>query len=355
MSGPSVEDLLGIRPLTTLIQSFDDTESPTNKFFTSLFEKGEQSRPPGDEFRWDELVYPRGLAPIVGPDSPHPRVNRTDLKVRSSPMACIKLHTDISARRLYKQRAPGSDTANAAAVIRYELKNLRSRIQKSVEKMCAKTLLGQLDVNKKEFEGSDIEFSVKHDVNTWNRGNPWSDPTTQIVEQELPSFTDSYARDSGLLPETAVINVAVEQYLRKNNDLKSFCQNQALAPLILKSGTVTAEVLSALGLGGLRWQKSVAYYSDSTGTLTRFLADNKVILLPGDEDLTNVLGLALGTSWVPRELWGTEGQLNWVETAAGYCAYSETIKSPAGIRLYAEWTGLPYVKFGKGVCIGTIE
>jgi hypothetical protein len=80
-----------------------------------------------------------------------------------------------------------------------------------------------------------------------------------------------------------------------------------------------------------------------------------VILLPGDEDLTNVLGLALGTSWVPRELWGTEGQLNWVETAAGYCAYSETIKSPAGIRLYAEWTGLPYVKFGKGVCIGTIE
>ena len=355
MPGPTIEDLLGIRPLTTLIQTFDETDNPTNKFFTSIFEKGEQARPPGDGFRWDELVYPRGLAPIVGPDSPHPRAARTDLKVRSSPMACIKLHTDISARRLYKQRAPGKDTADAQAVIRYELKNLRQRIAKSIEKMCARTLLGKLVVNAKEFEGSEVEFTVDHAVNTWNRKTAWTDPTAQIVEEELPNLTDQYARDSGLLPITALINVEVEKDLRKNEDLKKFCANNAIAPYVIQSKTVTTDLLSALGLGGLRWQKSLGYYSDSAGGLTRFLSENKVIVLPDDSELPNVLGLALGTSWVPRDLWGTEGQLGWVETPAGYSAYSETIKSPAGIRLYAEWTGLPYVKFGKGICVGTVE
>lgn len=355
MPGPSIEDLLGIRPLTTLIQSFDETDNPQNRFFTSLFEKGEQTRPPGDGFRWDELLYPRGLAPIVGPDSPHPRAARTDLKVRSSPMACIKLHTDISARRLFKQRAPGRDVADAAAVIRYELKNLRQRIAKSIEKMCARTLLGKLEVNKKEFEGSEVEFTVDHAVNTYNRKNVWSDPATQIVEEELPDLTDQYARDSGLLPTTALINVEIEKYLRKNEDLKKFCANNAIAPYVLQSKTVTTDLLSALGLGGLRWQKSIGYYSDSMGGLTRFLSENKVVVLPDEPELPNVLGMALGTSWVPRDLWGTEGQLNWVEMPAGYCAYSETIKSPAGMRLYAEWTGLPYVKFGKGILVGTVE
>jgi hypothetical protein len=221
--------------------------------------------------------------------------------------------------------------------------------------MCAKTLLGLLEINKQEFEGSEVAFTVKHEVNTWKRGNPWTDPTTQIVETELPTLTDQFAKDSALLPQAIVINVEVEKMLRKNEDLKKFFQTQALAPQILKAGTVTAEVLSALGLGGLRWQKSIGYYSDSTGTLTRFLQDNKLILLPQDDELPNVLGMALGTSWVPRDMWGAEGQLNWTEMPAGYCAYSETIKSPAGVRLYAEWTGLPYIKFGKGVLVGTVE
>ena len=355
MPGPTIEDLLGIRPLTTLIQSFDETDNPQSKFFTSIFEKGEQTRPPGDGIRWDELVYPRGLAPVVGPDAPHPRVARTDLKVRSSPLACIKLHTDVSARRLFKQRAPGSDVANAAAVIRYELKNLRQRIAKSVEKMCARTLLGKLVVNAKEFEGSEVEFTVDHAVGDYKRTTAWTDPASPIVEEELPNITDQYARDSGMLPVTAIINVQVEKYLRKNEDLKKFCANNAIAPYVLQSKTVTTDLLSALGLGGLRWQKSIGYYSDSTGALARVLTENKVVVLPDEADLPDVLGFALGTSWVPRDLWGQEGQLNWVETPAGYCAYSETIKSPAGIRLYAEWTGLPYVKYGKGILVGTIE
>ena len=54
MSGPTIEDLLGIRPLTTLIQSFDETDNPQSKFFTSIFEKGEQTRPPGDGTRRPE-------------------------------------------------------------------------------------------------------------------------------------------------------------------------------------------------------------------------------------------------------------------------------------------------------------
>lgn len=262
MPGPTIEDLLGIRPLTTLIQTFDETDSPQNKFFTSLFAKGEQTRPPGDGFRWDELVYPRGLAPIVGPDSPHPRAARADLKVRSSPLACIKLHTDISARRLYKQRAPGSDLADPAAVIRYELKNLRQRIAKSIEKMCAKTLLGKLVVNKAEFEGSEVEFTVDHAVNTYARTTSWKDPAAPIIEEELPNLTDQYARDSGLLPVSAIMNVEVEKFLRKNDDLKKFCYNQALAPQIVTSQTVTSELLSALGVGGLRWQTEVRKWDD---------------------------------------------------------------------------------------------
>ena len=356
MAGPHIEDLLGIKALTEMVQTYDEEETPANKFFTSLFEKGEQARPPGDEIRWDEVVYARGLAPIVGPDSPHPRVARTDLKIRTSPLASIKLHTDVSARRLFKQRAPGREVADAATVIRMELKNLRQRIAKSVEKMCARTLFGELVVNKDEFEGSEVEFTVKHDVNKAQRLVSWKDQkNARIQEAEIPALVDAYAKASGLAPETALINLTVEQYLRKNEDIRAFAFGERTNKAFLESKSISPQVLASLQLGGLNWQKSLGYYTNSKGVLTRFFEENRVVLLPGEAELAGILGLALGTSFVPRELWGAEGELGFVEQPAGYCAYSETIKSPAGVRLYAEWTGLPYVKFGKGVLVAEVD
>lgn len=349
----SVDDLLRVRPLTSMFTSFGD--SSRDNLFTGFFQAGERVQPPGDEVRWDEVQTPRGLAPVTGPESPAKRVDRTTLIPRVSSIMFVKEYTDISAHRLYKQRAPGTDVANARRVLDIELRGLKARIGKTIEKACGDSLQGKLQVDSTKFPGSDISFTVDYTgkFTALAPSAAWSAATTKISANDIPKFEDAYLKACGLLPAIALHNISVEISLRKNDDVRTWCQNQRYAGNMVESPVITTQVLSDLQLGGMQWRKHNGYFADKTGALTKFMADNTLIVLPEMGEMPNMLGFAEATTFTPKDVYGTEGQIGFVETQAGFFAWAETIKNPVGIRLYAGWVGLPYVKFAKALGIAT--
>jgi hypothetical protein len=350
--GGTLESTFGVRTLTRAIQTF--AQEPSQKFFTNLFRAGSQLTVEGRTFEWDEVALPRNAAPIVGEDSPFPKVPVTDKTVRQSPLVHVKLSVDIPASRLFLEREPGALRPNARKILANELAALQKRIAVTLEYLSVSALLGS--INTTEIEGSEAQVTLSQETTALAESAPWSNPATKILSDEIPKIVERYVSAAGRLPGLAVLNDQAERSLLKNQEIKEWAQHQYGAS-VLFSNSASEKVLEGLGLGGLDWRKAIGVYKDKTGAITRFLSSSKVIVLPPANELDGVVALAEGYGFVPRSLWGDEAGAGLVERAPspGYYAYSEASANPVGIRLYAGWVGLPVLLWPTGVLILSIS
>ena len=347
----SQEVLFGVRTLTGMIKTFADDSR--DKFFTQVFERGERSKVEGNTFEWDEVRMSRKLAPIVGSSSPAPQTAVTDRAHRTESLVEIKHFAFLPGDRLYRERAPGELKPNATAVVANELENLRLMIGKTLEFLCVSTLTGDVEINPTTCPGTDYTASIKYDVSSYKPAVKWTDPTAPVVKM-VSDLTDQYMRDTGRAPGSVLHNVTVEQDLLENQEVQKLCANQAYAAKILLSDSKDNRVLDGLRLGNLEWRKSLGYY-DENGTLTKFCPDQTTIVLPEEQEYASTLGLAEGFGLIPRNAYGTEGDLGIFELAEpGYYAYSVLSPNPVGIQLFAGWRGLPYLRFPKGIQVGQV-
>jgi len=361
MAGNQMEATFGTRTLTKALTTFADDS--LDKFFLGIFEKGDQLRPEGRLVEWDEQEYHRHLAPVVGHTSPFPKLEETTRKNKASSMMHVKLHKDIPGERLFFDRAAGSLRPNASDVVAREQRDLMLAIMKTVEWACAQTLQGALVVSRQTVPGSESEFTINWGLSTHTRSANWDLATTPIVSDELPKIEAAYLQTSGMLPGTAILNDVTERYLKSNTEVKSWAK-ELYAAEALTSSINDARLLRSMRLNGLEWRSNPGGFvpkgarpaPGQTVAFQRYMADDKLIVLPPDQRLPDVIALALGHGIVPRTLWGGEGSMG-IELAPspGWYSYSEAISNPPGVRLYAGWVGLPIVLFPKGVLVATVK
>jgi len=346
----AVETLFGVRTLTGMLKTFADDSR--DKFFRSFFEKGTKSRVDGNTFEWDEVTYSRELAPIIGSSSPAPMTPVTNRVNRVASMVDIKHHCFIPGDRLYRERAPGELKANAQAVVANEINNLRNMIEKTLEWLCVKTLLGSVPISPANVPGSDYTQTLTYTTTAFTKGADWDTAATLIASSEVPTMVDAFTKATGHVPGTVLHNVTVEEQCLQNTEIKTLCANQAYAGRILLSSAKDNRVLDGLRLGNLTWLKSLGYYN-LNGVTTRFCPDKTIIVLPEDDLLPQVLGLAEGCGLIPRTAYGAEGDLGIFDVAApGFYAYCVLSPNPIGIQLFAGWRGLPYLRWPTGIMSG---
>ena len=353
MSGPTYDSEFGVETITTMIRTFDTTAY--DKFFSELFRKSTLT-PNGDSVSWDEVKFDRDLAPVTGNESPAPHVHLTDRVKRQVSLASIKLYTDISGHRLFKERGPGSLQPNAEEVIGNELQNMRLKIQKTIEFMSVSLLLGQLDMNPQSIPGTDIAVpTIKVDVNAYAKKAPWNDPATKILSVELQNLTTSFIAAAGRLPGFILLNDLTETYLVGNPEVAQWAVHQ-YGEGALFNNPAAPEVMNGLPLGGFVWKKDPHGFVPQGGKFTRFMPDNQIVVLPPEEQLGAVLAMAEGRGIIPRTAYGAENGNGIIEEAPspGFYGYATAIENPPGIRLYAGWFGLPVVKFPKAITTGPV-
>ncbi len=357
MPGATMEQLLGVRHLTDLVQTF--WNEPHQNVCLSKFEASSRKiLPEGDTAEWDEVQAHRHLAPFTGHKSPFVHVQETDLINRQSTLAHVKLYKDLDAHRMLNMRMPGQLGADARAYVAQELKDLVQLSRRTMEFACSRVLHNNLNVTAATVPGSTISFSYVPGIQTQNRVANWSTAATAISSSEIPIFQDSYMQNAGMEAQQVIYNGTTERDIRANTEVQSFVREDSPGEF-LSTGFVTNELFRKVRLGGMSWNKHVGGYVPQGGAFTRYVDDDRLIVMPGDDMLQDVLGWALGWGLVPTGPFARsgEGAAGLVARAPsrGVYSYAEVKTNPVGVRIYVGVPFLPVVIFPAGIMLFTTD
>jgi len=349
---PDLESVFGSRELSSMITTFADDSR--DKFFLEIFRKGEQLRPwDPNHIEWDDERYNRALAPVTGLSAPSPAGAMTARLDKKASSVRVSEHVFIPAERLFYQRVGGDLRPDAARVMARQLDNLRKKIMRTVEYLCAQTLLGLVTINQQTVPGSTVTETIKWPVTPYKYTKAWSDPATLIVSSEIKLMVDAYRKAVNNVPAFALLNSTTESLLLGNQELQRLCERNAVyAASILFNDSRSTQVLNGMRLGNLEWQKHVGGYTPDKGAFTDFMPSNIIILLP--QALSDTIALAECSAAVPSQLWGNAAAVGIDLMPPGFAAYTEVTSDPVGIKLIAVWIGMPVLKFPEAIFVAQV-
>ena len=339
------EDLLADDTLTGLVARFAD--HATEHACTGLFQASARPlRPGGSTASWDEVRFGRHLAPVTGPESPHPRAEPLGVVRRQCALASIKLYKDVPAAHLFLDPTPDEDVRRRAeTLLAQELLDLGTLIANTREYLAASALLGRIDVNERTVPGSDVAFTVEFGNRRARALTPWSDPNTRLRSAELLRLKRLFKDEAGRRAGVALTEPGVDSAFVQNEELKAYAARK-LGAEILANLELTGTNPQWEGLAGLSWRFTDGTYRPEGGAVTRYFPRETVVVLPEAERLKDVLGWAEGRVFVPRgprHVLDVQLVTDAVRERRGVYAYAEVRTDPCAIRIYAGWTGLPVV------------
>lgn len=345
----TIEDIAGQATLTTRIQTLatDDTDAK----FGAVFREGSQERETGLEARWDEIRASRGLAPVTGLLSPIPTRPVLGRHPRSIGMYRIAEHRKLPWTKIFVDRMDGELKDNARAAIDKELRDMAREMNKSRELARARSLQGSYNPSAANVPGSDYPFTATFAVQAINKNASWALAATPIVSDEIPRFQDTMIGSSGMAITRAIINNVTAKQLLGNTEVQNFARAEAdAARRMLESDTTKQEFLPGVKVGGIRWDiNAYGYKKTPTDSLTKWMPDNKAILLP--EDLTDVLLTVEGRQAVPNERIIGRVDGAFPELEFGEVAWAKWVDN-AGVmelHLFTSWFGVYIVSFPEAV------
>ena len=339
-----LDQVLSIDTLTFVVRLFAEQheEHSASKLFAA---HGRPLHPRGHTASWDEVRFHRHLAPVTGPDSPHPRAKRLPSRKRECVMATVKVYKDLPGSALWLERAPGFNMADAEHVISRELEDLAQTIANTREYLAMGALLGRIEVSEQTVPGSEIAFTIEFGNRSARALNQWADPNTKIRSGELIRLKRLFKDEAGVNAGFALTEPGIEGQLVRNAEVKPFLRGKQ-AEAVLKNLTLTGTNPQWDGLAGLAWRFTDGTYKPEGGPVTRYFPRDTVVVLPEAPRLKAVLGYAEGVTHVPDgarfSLVPDAGPRSF-RPVRGFYSYAVPMSDPFGIRLYAGWTGLPVV------------
>lgn len=352
------QQLFGVNTLSGLVTAFGKEEQ-LDSMFSSLFMRGDVMETEGNEACWDEVQLARHLAPVRGENGTWPSSQNTVTIHRKAALAHVKDSTFILGSRLFKERAPGdvSLRADADAKVAFELRSLVKKVRKTVEYMAANTLNGTLTINSTNIPNSTQTATVTWSPNTYTASASWKTTSTGLLSSEIPAAKRDFVQASGLMPRRIICDGTITDAVYANTEVQAYLRNSLGEQFARTGNPIQGAAFDGFTLGGLQWAANEAGYVPEGGSFTKYIpAVDDAFLLPGDEDLPEVLGMAVGRGIVPAGQAGPAAagsELLALAPTYGFYAYAERSShpNPPGIHLNVGFVGLPVLKFPSGVCV----
>ena len=337
-------DLFKPQQMVKLIEKFPSDEQ--TQFWKSLVSTDEA---PNDIVEWDEIQYDRGLAPFIGQDAPSQRQPMLSKTHKQHTVAHIKMDSFISGRRLFfQERAAGELRPNAMLVLARELRNLRMKIDRSIAYLISQMLTGTITVDNTTVPGSEVSFTVTFNgVGTFTPSASWATATTKIFSTDLRNAKRDFVRQSGFRLNEVLFNTSVGGYMLNNDEAKAWLTQTQRGVQVFEAGMLGSAV-------GLNFTENDSYY-DKSGTLTPYIGDNKVFMLPSRDTIRQYAVLYEGRGLIPRDAIGSSpNQLLSPAPSPGYYTYAKSVDNPAGVQVVVGWVGLPVLTFPELVMYGDV-
>lgn len=248
----------------------------------------------------------------------------------------------VKPGNLQNLRQPGTDKERNARAFVARLQRSMKRLHGALvdEWMLWETLKGTLTVAFQSVNVA-IDYEIpgthKPDVSTGGTNQPWSTTSTDILGH-LETWLDLIAQDSGRKGLYMVFNRTVAPYLYKNDLIKTYLASTNVGTQIVQEGRL-AKVF------GLTLLQNDTAYVNSSGTVTKFVPDNYVLIFP--EPSEDWIEMLVGEVAAPTE----DGKdFQFVREAW----YTEVSKDPVGLRLFYHKARVPALKVPAACIYGKV-
>lgn len=337
--------LLSVPTMGRIVDKFPSLTKPGP--FTSLFQMGGIEKAPGGRYYYEKITNDRRLAAIrdyeaAGFVSPKPTRRFVD-----QGMIVVAEKEIITPKELFMIAAPGMPlVANAGEVIARAVLRGFARLHRTREYFCARLLQDASGVSISPSAtawltgATQVTETVNIDgsLQTYAVAAGWDVETTRLISGDT-QLADAqrtyegngfvaehliYSRDTA---KAIVGNIEAQTWLSHNGlqSMEFYRANLAASARLQGEG---ADLLAANALSGIGdVPKHVTlehHYTNGSGTVTRYMDDGKVIMLPGKDRLQEVLGFVEGPVFVPRNnnVIGAEAAAEFFDVKLGMQAYA---------------------------------
>jgi hypothetical protein len=346
----SLGAIFGPRTLTNYVRTFDSSQ--TDRMFTTLFQQnGRKLAPDGRKVTWNQQKSSRGLAPIVGLNSPAPKTKNVNFKEQIADLILVKEQRFIPWDKLFLDPSPGSALKpNAQDTLNTTLDDMTLEVGKTREYACSRAVhSGGIVVDATKVPGSDIVDTYDYGVGTLTATASWATAGTAILSSELPLVQADRVAACGMPMGQALINDKVYKNILANTEIQSFGKNERWAENFLRANVTDPAVLKGIAIADIMFRANAYGYKPTpTTAYTRWIDDDTVIFLPDSAMLPQVLGYSEQVYPVPMNTWGPAGDVGF-DLKPGIVAWCKYSDDPAGVEVFVCLYFLPVVMFGEAV------
>ena len=341
----TLQEAFGIRNLNRVVETFAMQKAGELQTYFP------EDNIDGEIYEWDQLDFPRDLAPITGPDAPSKNIGELAKSHKLTTLAHVKLNKRIPGRRIFlMERGLGSLRPDAEGHVAREIKDLKFKIDKIKEWLCAKAFTGSIVVNSANIPGTDVTFTITFAVQTFTKTTSWATSTTNILSDanELPKAKNDYSNTVGFPLETAIFNQSVMNYLIGNQEFQAWAQHTNLGLEVMREGRIGR-------FGGIDWHQYDGNYKPVGGSVTKFIADSKVIFLPSKAEYQQYLVMAQGKGMIPQGAIGSVSDMLMSPAPnSGFYGYATVETDPVVLKVIVGWVGLPIIVYPDVVMYATV-
>lgn len=294
--------LAGVPTFLNLVERFKQSRDP--RPFTKLFMAGGTETADGDEAIVERLVNDRKIAAARGRRSDAYQFDPPDNKYIKSGLIHTKIKEVLYPDELFLKAAAGSPMrSNAGLTIARAASRLYNRMMLLREYVCARLLqdAGGVAINPANiaFEQGAIKQSITVTMEgglvTLPAGAVWTNAATKILSgpTQLPDFLDQIEANGyegvrfligRALAKAIMGNTEAQTWLTTNggvtiDTVRNFAKALTDPGSVRKQDPFAPNILSGLGSVPL-WHIFNHGYEDRNGAFTRFMDQDKAILLP---------------------------------------------------------------------------
>lgn len=235
-----------------------------------------------DYVTWDVLKGSRQLASFNFPGAEATQVDQLGRTQESAQLAYIRLKKTFQPQIMHWLREPGQiASTNAEGMVLRELQDLSQRIDLVQEQLLWNALRGTSTITYPDGSAATVNYGFPSSHFPTVTAN-WSTATPQQIITDLVAWKRLVQTHGRVAPKTAYCSTLTVQKI-----FDSFAA-RGVATVSTASGTASAAMGGMLsdrmkdeyytnsilpGFAGLDWNVVEEVYTDSTGTLTRFVGD----------------------------------------------------------------------------------
>lgn len=297
--------------------------NPAPRLLQDLVFKNRNSQA-ADHIDVDVVVGGKQILPFVSPIQGGVVVDKLGRYTRSVIAPRLRPKKPFSAQELLTTRGTGAGfyVGGSGDLTKYrqekvgrELQDLRSRIDTTIEWMCAQALTGSL-----AYDGDSVAFAVDYQIPAGNKPTllstaRWGESAAAILDN-LDDWADIIINAIGMGPTIAILGSTAAKKFRADSEIQDLLDNRRtdLGGAVWRAGNNYMATIN-----GIDFYRYGTEYTDHEGSAQNFIADNVCILIAPQARFSiefaqiidldagaNVVGEYFSKSWLekdPSQLW----------------------------------------------------